>query len=525
MKEYEKVAIVLIFLVAAVLFCETAHERKERLQKEKEWRERKASLDKALVEGDYQTAENLLLQFLDEQKVKNLEVVLQALEKIKDVKVYWNIITLLSEKEDVYDEEAKKNYFQAFTNYLITSKNSKISFDLLYVFYWRSKLDLLSYVRRIVGKGSTGQKIFALEILKKFLGKKILKLLITLRFKKFPTVPQDEEKHALYFAIRKLIYEITGGKVDFDSLEEWKRYLRNKKNWRELGKKREVAGPAILKEHGKFSTIAGGNRKILVVRGPYDYKLPEVLQEMGIAHEVVASFNDIDKKLLSNVDVIFVACGASLPSEPSDFSTGGDKKPSLPDKAKKETIHSLLRDFVANGGYLFAEDLGISKVIEKLFPGYISSGSSNQPGEYPIYPHKGFSVHPLFIDVFIEPPTGGNSPLKWVADLPPVYQINYDEAKVQPIIFSPTFEGNNIMGVTFFYPGRGNEGRAFLQKGYENPFFAKGGRVLYLTSHFGKQPKTGSGFALQQLVLNFVYEARLRKLKYVFLPESKKGKK
>ncbi len=496
---------------------------KEQRAKEKEWKEKKVQLEKAVFEGDSEKIKELIFYFADEQSIKNLNVILNVFSRIKDVSLYWSVIVLLSQKEDVYDEKARKHYFQVVTEYILKNRD-RYGLDLMYVFYWRGTADLLSYVKRIYAKGSVGQKIFALEILKKFLGKKFLRTLLYLRFKKFPTIPKEEGHHTVYLTIRKLILEISNG-VDFETLSLWEDFLKEKKNRKGLGKRRNVLGPAILKEEGKFETLSRGSKKILVINGQYDPQLSNVLKDMGIVHELKGSLSELDKKALEKADVIFIACGASLPAERggASYTQSGSNKIKV--ATKQESVQELLRNFVLGGGYLFTEDLGIKDILERLFTGYVSAGESNQVGEYEIYPNVGFSTHPLLLDVFISPPVGGISSLKWKADMSPVYSINYDESKVSPIIYSPTFGENKILGVTFFYPGRENQGKFFLGKGYENIFFTKGGRVLYLTSHFGKQPKEASGFALQQLVLNFVYEARLRQKKDILLPEKKKGRR
>lgn len=520
-KVFLRFLILCVTSVVAILHTQSVNSKeslKEQREREKEWKEKKVQLEKAVFDGDSDKARELIFYFADEQSIKNLNVILGVLSRIKDVSLYWSVIVILSQKEDVYDEHLGKNYFQIITEYVLKNRN-KYGMDLMYVFYWRNTSDLLSYVKRIYAKGSAGQKVFALEILKKFLGKKFLRTLLYLRFKKFPTIPKDEDKHTVYLTIRKHILEITNG-IEFETLSLWEDFLKDKKNRSRLGKRRDILGPAILKEEGKFATVAHSSKKILVINGQYDVQLSNVLKEMGIGHEFKTSLRDLDKKTLEKTDVIFIACGASLPEGTSNMSytqSGGKKV-----TTSQENVQDLLKSFVAGGGYLFTEDLGIKDILEKLFAGYISAGESAKIGEYDIYPKPGLSTHPLLLDVFITPPVGGISSLKWKVDMSPVYQINYDESSVTPIIYSPAFGENKILGVTFFYPGRQNEGKLFLTRGYENPFFTKGGRVLYLTSHFGKQPKEASGFALQQLVLNFVYEARLRQKKDTFFPEKKK---
>ncbi len=503
------------------IFVQSADDIKLAREKEKEWKEKKAQLEKAVFDGDFETAKNLIFFFADEQTIRNLKVILDIFKKIKDVSLYWNIIALLSEKEDVYDETAKKRYYEAITDFILKNKN-KFGIDLMYLYYWQPIPTHINYVKRIFSRGSTGQKIFALEILKKHLGKKLIRLLLYLRFKKYPSIPKSEDKHALYFTIKKLILEISGG-IDFDTLGMWEDFLKSRKNRRELGKKRNVVGPAILKEEGKFSTIASAPRKILVVFGSYDPQLSNVLKDMGIEFEVKPRLDQLDKKTLEKVDVIFIGCGAQLPVESGyQYSTTNKKDVK---ESKKESTTILLRNFVSSGGYIFAEDLGLADVLEKVFPGYVTAGESQQVGTYGIFPNIGFGLHPLLLDVFSRPLTGGDSPLKWKVDMTPVYTILYDENKVSPIIYSPTFGGNNILGVTFFYPGMANQAKICLSQGFENPFFVNGGRVLYLTSHFGKQPKELDGYALQQLVLNFVYEARLKQKRHIFLPDTKKRRK
>ena len=145
-----------------------------------------------------------------------------------------------------------------------------------------------------------------------------------------------------------------------------------------------------------------------------------------------------------------------------------------------------LRRFVENGGYLFTSDWGLS-LVEKAFPGWVKNGGNVGPKRVGIRPRA--SKSPLLEDVFYES-KGSTTTLKkfqWEIDSQS-YLIKIENPKVETLVDSGELPRHPAVAVAFAPEGE------------------KGGKVLHILSHFKNQATRQGDYALQVMLLNFMWE-------------------
>lgn len=235
---------------------------------------------------------------------------------------------------------------------------------------------------------------------------------------------------------------------------------------------------------------------ILVVTGAFD-QVQDVLDVLKLPHTVVPRA-DFSKTPLNPKQVIIFNC---------DQETG--KLPPV-DQAR-------LREFVARGGYVFTSDWELQNVVAPSFDGELTMAGSTEEFKVGIAPAKGAERHPLLRDVFPADPFKAAA-FRW--------QIDAVSFTVRPgkratvLIHSDELEkrhGSGIVAAVFRYgPGAGRGGASRQRPRPTTGGGSRSGRsaservpgsVLHVLSHFQKQrDESGDGFALQQMLLNFIVE-------------------
>jgi hypothetical protein len=157
-------------------------------------------------------------------------------------------------------------------------------------------------------------------------------------------------------------------------------------------------------------------------------------------------------------------------------------------KAFKGADAKSLASFVERGGYLFTSDWGISEEIAPALPGFIAAGPQmpEEPFDVRIAPARGAEKHPYLRDVFPENPYA-RARMKWKIDnsafaikMTPKATALVESAELGSKYGAP------VVAATFRY-GQG--------------------AVLHVMGHFKMQrDESGDGFALQQLLINFIVE-------------------
>jgi hypothetical protein len=184
-------------------------------------------------------------------------------------------------------------------------------------------------------------------------------------------------------------------------------------------------------------------------------------------------------------------------------------------KLKKGDLEKI-RDFVSGGGYLFTSDWGLADVVEEAFPGYIQRGGEIAEMNTPIFPKKGSAVHPFLREVFSKPQGDRLMERKidhaWQIDAQS-YAVSYDASKVVVLIEAPELQasGQPSAVAVAFTVGAGAASSVASGGVYEDLPQQKGGKVLHVLSHFSKQKNKHDGYTLQNMLLNFLIEAKDRK--------------
>lgn len=163
-----------------------------------------------------------------------------------------------------------------------------------------------------------------------------------------------------------------------------------------------------------------------------------------------------------------------------------------------------VKAFVAAGGYLFCSDWELGKTLAQLFPDVVSflreTPKSDTPRDVTIQPHPETINHPLMRDVF---PLNSWVEQRFAWKLEGRSHLAKPHPALIPLVVCPEIQdlGTTTVASTFAFgrSGRPVTGRA---KGYR-----EAGKVLFVSSHFKLQrDESGDGFALQQLLLNFIVE-------------------
>jgi hypothetical protein len=246
----------------------------------------------------------------------------------------------------------------------------------------------------------------------------------------------------------------------------------------------------------------GKKEEVLVIEGVAD-NIEDVLFRLGIPYqsaswERIQSGDDLSFKRYS---AVFVNCGT------------GDWPPRQVERMK---------EYVNNGGYLFVTDQAILQVIKHAFPGYIIFGKGTFADlTVDIYPCKGTTGSPLLRGVDILPlgsksATAGRTTLQWkICSEAPV--LVFDPSKVIPLIEAPSILGkkrSSVVAITFA-PGANADPlkESITCSGiHEELGIMGGGKVICVISHFKLQRQGEDGFALQNLLINFLIEAKDRAL-------------
>ncbi|HEX7898849.1 MAG TPA: hypothetical protein VF950_13880 [Planctomycetota bacterium] len=272
----------------------------------------------------------------------------------------------------------------------------------------------------------------------------------------------------------------------------------------------------------------GSDKDVLVVAGAYDH-VEAVLDRLAVPHQVIDAerLATVDlskcKILLINCHVTFAAylfgevdtrglekqialLGVKVDELEKRMKSTTDKRSQFAlqtehlratsavanARQRLEALRSSnrmienLRRFVENGGYLFTSDWGLS-LVEKAFPGWVKNGGNVGPRRVGIRPRT--SKHPYLEDVFYET-KGSTTTLKkfqWEIDSQS-YLIKIENPKVETLVESGELPKYPAVAVAFAPEGE------------------KGGKVLHILSHFKNQATRQGDYALQVMLLNFMWE-------------------
>jgi hypothetical protein len=197
-----------------------------------------------------------------------------------------------------------------------------------------------------------------------------------------------------------------------------------------------------------------------------------------------------------------------------------------------------IRKYVDGGGYLFSEDWELEEILEPEWGDIVKHSKYLPEQDVPVLPKPGAGTHPYLKKIFVKPPTkkegGGTTVEEDVAKIDHTWHIDADspaiaiinKKRVTTLMFSETIgaqseneqvKGSDAVAIVFSSGGE-NEPDPVASGGSIRQTYAlmKGGRVLHVLAHFGKQQSDSAGqkgeYTLQNLLINFCIEANERRL-------------
>src|SRR6185436_59729 len=278
--------------------------------------------------------------------------------------------------------------------------------------------------------------------------------------------------------------------------------------------------------------------------------IDKVTQQMGLKTEIVnkLEFEKMEESklfeyvaVLGNCTHIREHCVCPL-CKPGPYSKDRLFQCVCPENKHENAKYTLsekgcqkLRRYVEAGGYLFAEDWAMEDYVQKAFSEFVIIGTVRPKDEtVSVFPKAGASSHPYLKKIFSAPPSDRQKGMtvtsddldkiahQWKIDKETRTVHVRDAARVVTLLTSPDLQknanGDDAVAITFGVEptptGGGSKKNASVSTGAElsqDRKTMKGGRVVYVLSHFGKQESTSDEHSLQNLLINFLVEANERR--------------
>jgi hypothetical protein len=194
-----------------------------------------------------------------------------------------------------------------------------------------------------------------------------------------------------------------------------------------------------------------------------------------------------------------------------------------------DTAVAKIRRYVDGGGYLFTEDWALEELLTRkdAWPDLLKVGEYLKDQTARVFPKIGSTSSPYLKRIFAKPPKllekGTSAELgfeevrhEWVIDKDSPKVGIVDPRRVTTLLVGQGLGVDDSLAVTF---GSGDGGEVIIGTGKAwDPLKARGGRVLHVVSHFGKQKSESDEYTLQNLLVNFLIEGTER---YAAKPQKK----
>jgi len=426
--------------------------------------------------------------------------------KIPDIRFYWIIIDGLS-------HIGSREGVDTLVHSILENRDGAIRRDLMMALQKSGSPFVEDALLSVLEKGSPDVRLTAIDELVKRGSKKAIQAFLDLAAKR--EKEDGEIKRQLYKGLRALTGRDLG-----TSAGAWQSWWAKNRDTFKVGGGEEKAKPAkpgetvagTLKRNRTTDyedLKRGAKHEIVVVSGVFD-EIQQVLTELNIPHAVVNK-DEFSRFDLRKTSALIINC--------DDYNAKRFTKPQI----------QKVRQFVAGGGYLFTSDWGIVDVLEDAFPGYVKKGGEIPPEMHvKIFPKKGSTGHPFLKEVFVkitreeggEGKSSSESVKKldfnWLIDAVS-FTIKYDPKRVVVLVESPELKDSykhTAVAVTFLFGEKPKkQGESVATGGvYEDLPNMRGGKVLHILSHFKEQKTRDDDFAIQNMLLNFLIEAKDRKL-------------
>lgn len=310
----------------------------------------------------------------------------------------------------------------------------------------------------------------------------------------------DPKQDRLVREINAALQNLTGQELSV--AQDWKNYWDNNKDrWT----KPEDHAPGTTKTRGtvldrmkkqrpaELKTLTRMRQSELIVIKGND-RVESVLKALKLKHRVITREEFEKLELKPDEQTLLFNCPGK-----AQLSEQGIQK---------------VRAFVAAGGYIFCSDWELGKTLAKAFPEVVTflreSPRSDSPKDTRIRPFPEAAEHPLMRDVFPLNTWESSEGMAW--KLEGRSHMVKEGPGITRLITCPDLKslGSTCVAFTFAYTSEGG-GRPVTGR---RPPKRPPGRVLWVSSHFKlqKDPKS-DGFALQQLLLNFILDKQEQRRK------------
>lgn len=296
---------------------------------------------------------------------------------------------------------------------------------------------------------------------------------------------------------------------------------------------------------GGLTSMSSRGGKVLVLHGDvrnFD-QIEKVLERLGVRHQLMrkVAFNTTPAALdgvaavIMNCSFFGTVCRCPTckpgvdPRNRLPVCTGCDKHENTPDQLDPGAIDRL-KAFVAAGGCVFTEDFGLKELTSKAWPEFVGVGGDLPEREIDYSPVPGQADPSLLRGVLAQPAGGaGGASMtarrssRWKIDNLSPSIVVVAPARVQVLLASQELKtlapnGANAVAVAFSpdaapapaAPANGGRVRTGGRGRGAEPPAPRGGLVLHVLSHFGKQQSLTDEFTLQNLLVNFLLEAQDR---------------
>ncbi|RME83832.1 MAG: hypothetical protein D6785_06265, partial [Planctomycetota bacterium] len=510
----------------------------------------KKDLIRSLRSRNEEGVKKAIAQFLQVGGKKAVSILLKLAKRFPrgEEKLYW---MLLHGATSFQDEGA----MEEMAKFILENKRKGFSRDILFALAQNDSDSVLIVHRAVLLKGPYDLQLMSVDQIAHIRNPKSVDILLEC----WKKVHKKKHTQTLQKRIARSLSALTGETMG-EVYENWKGWWeQNRSRGLNPHKKRKTTGTIVdrlgYNQGSEFEELKKIPKdKILVIQGSpcrvkgvdhnFDH-IEETLSSLGIPHTVVTKreFNVPTYSLKGKICVIIncslswghCVCPKCKPggtqSQRLMQCTGCDKHIIVEDKITQAGIEKL-KNFVLRGGYLFTEDWVLVEVLAKAWPNMVVKGKPTRDEYYVnIVPGKFQGSHNYLRGVFgfkkkeasSSAPTGKTvlrgleEALKkvkhnWKIDKEsPSIKIK-SPYKVTKLLVSPELGkktgGNDSVAVTFAVVPRGK--RAVTGRNYGEISEMRGGRVLHVISHFGKQKSSDDEYTIQNLLVNFLIEAKQR---------------
>ncbi len=496
------------------------------------------ALENAIKRNDSDAIRTALVPIVAEGGEDAADFLLDTLEKMakSSDNAYWQLVNAATAFNDT---EA----MATLGDYLAKKKKTALARDLLFNLQNNHSTAATVALARVVDKGADDMKPLAVDQLAAINCEESVDVLIAayLELRK-----GDELAERIDRALRVL----TG--ADCGTAEDWQKWwdVSREQGLAEFdasfGSGGTVTGDLDPSRAGEFEGLETlAPEKIIVLRAEcaransgcnFD-AIQSVLEGMGIPHTVLTrqEFEE-DLEVLNGAMALILNCvqisdHCVCPNCKADMSTttmrlgqcAGCDVHDIINHALSGKAAKAIGQWTDAGGYLFSEDWGLIDVLTVAWPKLVSAGKMLGEGETPTQPTRGMTSSPLFRGVFQRHSRDRISDYDSADDDGMTVERNEADLLTEvlevPEHFwtiddeSPAIRVLNRKVVQILLRSEelkaetdGDEAVAI----YFKPRGQRGGAVLHVLSHFGKQESEIDEYAMQNLLLNFLLEAEGR---------------